>query len=341
MTTTHQLPLPVRVAPAIGLWFVAPLTAEFLMGNIPITDVVAVISTTFIYGAGALVIREVARRTGRGWPSILAWALAYGIFEEAVFTQTLWNENWANVRILDYGYVPALGTGVPWLMFMVGVHTIWSISAPIAVVEALAGSRRTTPWLGKTGLRVVSAVFVLFFVLGGVAKAMLEGWLASPVQYVGAGVLVVALIVLGLRLRRGGPTVEGAVEVAVPGPWAVFAFALVAGAIFVLLYACDPTGLSPWLAVLSVPAWLSVLLYLVLFAGVGALVTRWSHRSGWSDAHRLALAAGAVLTYAWHSFPWKVISIFPVSPAVDLTSNAIMTVGAVVLLVFAARRVAA
>ncbi|MFI7131811.1 hypothetical protein ACIBQ1_39475 [Nonomuraea sp. NPDC050153] len=329
------MPLLVRVAPAIGLWFVAPLTAEFLMGNIPVINVVAVISTTFMYGAGALVIREVARRTGRGWPSILAWALAFGIFEEAVFTQTLWNENWANVRILDYGYVPALGTGVPWLMFMVGVHTIWSISAPIAVVEALAGSRGTTPWLGKTGLRVVSAVFVLFFVLGGVAKAMLEGWFASPVQYVGAGVLVVALIVLGLRLRRGAPAAEGAV----PGPWAVFAFALVAGAFFVLLYACDPTGLSPWLAGLSVPAWLSVLLYLALFAGVGVLVGRWSHRSGWSDSHRLALAAGAVLTYAWHSFPWK--AIVPASPAADLVSNAIMTVGAVVLLVFAARRVAA
>ncbi|MEV4009161.1 hypothetical protein AB0J35_01600 [Nonomuraea angiospora] len=335
MTTTHQRPLLVRLAPAIGLWFVAPLTAEFLMGNIAITDVVTMISTTFLYGAGALVIREVARRTGRGRPTILAWALAYGIFEEAFFTQTLWNQNWFGVRILDYGYVPALGTGVPWLMFMVGVHTIWSISVPIAVVETLAGSRRTTPWLGKIGLRVVSVVFAVFFVLGAIAKGMAGGWFATPAQYAGAGVVVVALIVLGLRLRRSAPTVEGAA----PGPWAVFAFALVAGAFFVLLYACDPTGLSPWLAGLSVPAWLSVLLYLALFAGVGALVARWSHRSGWSDAHRLALAAGAMLTYAWHSFPWKVI--VPASPAADLAGNAVMTVGAVVLLVFAARRVAA
>ncbi|MGW6499885.1 hypothetical protein [Nonomuraea angiospora] len=329
------MPLLARVAPAIGLWFVAPLTAEFLMGNMAITDVVTMISTTFLYGAGALVIREVARRTGRGWPTILAWALAYGMFEEAFFTQTLWNQSWYNVRILDYGYVPALGTGVPWLLFMAGVHTIWSISVPIAVVETLAGSRRTTPWLGKTGLRVVSAVFAVFFVLGAVGTGMYGGWFATPVQYAGAGVLVVALIVLGLRLRRTTPAVAGQA----PGPWAVFAFALVAGALFVLLYACDPTGLSPWFAALSVPAWLSVLLYLALFAGAGALVARWSHRSGWSDAHRLALAAGAMLTYTWHSFPWKVI--VPASPAADLASNVIMTVGAVVLLLFAARRVAA
>ncbi|MEU8148788.1 hypothetical protein [Nonomuraea sp. NPDC048901] len=59
-----------------------------------------------------------------------------------------------------------------------------------------------------------------------------------------------------------------------------------------------------------------------VFATVGALVARWSHRSGWSDAHRLALAAGAMLTYAWHSFPWEPVTTEPVSQAVDLTSNA-------------------
>ncbi|MFI7632652.1 hypothetical protein [Nonomuraea sp. NPDC049400] len=129
-----------------------------------------------------------------------------------------------------------------------------------------------------------------------------------------------------------------AVEGRAPGPWAVFAFALVADAVFVLLYAVDPTGLSPWLAI-PIPAWASVFIYLALFATVGVLVRRWSHRSNWSDAHRLALAAGATLTYAWHSFPWKVISTEPVRLAADLTSNAIMTVAAIVLLVIAARRV--
>ncbi|MEV6151016.1 hypothetical protein AB0L53_11810 [Nonomuraea sp. NPDC052129] len=118
----------------------------------------------------------------------------------------------------------------------------------------------------------------------------------------------------------------------------MFAFALLAGAIFVLLYAVDPTGLSPWLTI-PIPAWGSVLIYLALFATVGALVTRWSHRSNWSDAHRLALAAGAMLTYAWHSFPWKPTLTVPIRQTVDLTSNTITTIGAIVLLVIAARRV--
>jgi hypothetical protein len=73
-----------------------------------------------------------------------------------------------------------------------------------------------------------------------------------------------------------------------------------------LLYATDPTGLSPWLAeAIPVPAWLAVLLYLALYVTVIALVGVWSRRPGWSDAHRLALAGGALLTYAWHAFPWE------------------------------------
>ncbi|MFC7585460.1 hypothetical protein ACFQYP_18275 [Nonomuraea antimicrobica] len=40
------------------------------------------------------------------------------------------------------------------------MHTIWSISVPIAIVESLAGPRRTTPWLGKVGLGVTAALFV-------------------------------------------------------------------------------------------------------------------------------------------------------------------------------------
>ncbi|WP_192787458.1 hypothetical protein [Nonomuraea angiospora] len=326
------------MAPAIGLFFLAPLNAEALMGNFPIASPIGVVGLLAIlplYGAGALFIRELVRRTGRGWPTMLALGLAYGMFEEAFITQTLWNENWVDVRILDYGYMPAMGTALPWILFMAGVHTIWSISAPIAIVETLAGTRRTTPWLKKRGFVIVGVLFFAYSVFAAVGNAVNEGGtLAGLPQFIGAAVVVVGLVVLGLRLRRSAPAVEGRA----PSPWTVFAFALAAGAIFVLLYAVDPTGLSPWLAI-PVPAWGSVLIYLALFATVGTLVRRWSHRSNWSDAHRLALAAGAMLTYAWHSFPWKPTLTVPISQTVDLTSNTITTIGAIVLLVIAARRV--
>ncbi|MEU6715307.1 hypothetical protein ABZ897_27915 [Nonomuraea sp. NPDC046802] len=330
MTT---LSLPARVAPAVGLWFLAPLIAEYLMGNMPITNVAALIPLTIMYGGGALLIREFVRRTGRGWPAMMVFGTAYGMIEEAFITQTLWSESWYDVRILDYGYLPALGTALPWVLFMVGVHTVWSISVPIAIMETLAGPRRTTPWLGTTGFRVLASI-IAAFVLLVVGYVVIEGiYLAGPPQYAGAALAIAAIIAIGLRLRGGAPGLPGSA----PSPWSMLAFALAAGAFFVLLYATDPTGLSPWLArALPVPPWLSVLLYLALFAVSGVLVSRWSRREGWSQAHRLALAAGAVLTYAWHSFPWK--SIVPASLPLDLTSNAIMTAGAIALLVAAALR---
>jgi hypothetical protein len=44
-----------------------------------------------MYGGGALLIREIVRRKGRGWPSIILLALAYGILGEGIATESLFN----------------------------------------------------------------------------------------------------------------------------------------------------------------------------------------------------------------------------------------------------------
>ena len=55
-----------RIAPAVGLFFLAPLAAEFLLGNLPITLLAGLALLAPMYGGGALLIREVTRRVGRG-----------------------------------------------------------------------------------------------------------------------------------------------------------------------------------------------------------------------------------------------------------------------------------
>src|SRR4029453_10116762 len=59
--------------------------------------------------------------------------------------------------------------------------------------------------------------------------------------------------------------------------------------------------------------------------------------TSWTDAHVLALAGGALLTYAWHSFPQE--PVLGSKGTVDLVGNAVFSTGAVLLLAAAVRRV--
>lgn len=57
-----RIPVGNRVGPVLGLFFLAPLAGEFLLGNLPVTMFWLIIVLAPIYGGGALLIREVSRR---------------------------------------------------------------------------------------------------------------------------------------------------------------------------------------------------------------------------------------------------------------------------------------
>ena len=88
-----------RLAPALALYFLAPLVAEFLLGDFSIVSVPLIVVLAPMYGGGALLVREITRRAGRGWPTIAV----------ALLTQSLFNPNYVDVHLLDKGFVPALG----------------------------------------------------------------------------------------------------------------------------------------------------------------------------------------------------------------------------------------
>src|SRR5271170_1262481 len=160
-TKPQNIPLKNRVAPAVGLFFLAPLVAEFLLGNLPIKLLPALVMLAPMYGGGALLIRETVRRMGRGWPSILLLALAFGILEEAFATQSLFNPDYLGMHfgLLKAAYIPALGMGGWWTIFVLNLHMVWSITTPIALVEGMVPEQSKTPWLGRVGLGVTSVVF--------------------------------------------------------------------------------------------------------------------------------------------------------------------------------------
>jgi hypothetical protein len=312
-----------RVAPAIGLYFVAPLVAEYLLGDLPIKMLGVLAILAPFYGGGALLIREAVRRTGRGWPSIFVLAFAYAVFEEAFTTQTLFNPNYLNLNLhlLQPAYIPALGIGIWWTVFVLTLHTVWSISVSIALVEALVPDRATTSWLRGTGLTVISILFVLSSIASTAHQIKTSHFMASTAQFcVSALVCVVAIVAAFLLPARSAPRRPGSV----PSPWLIGTAALAAGSIFMIV---PPT----W-------AWTAVAIYLLLDLMMIAAMSLLSHREGWNGLHRLALAGGAALAYAWHAF----IQNPAVGDAGRSTriGNVIFAAGLIGLLVVAARHTA-
>jgi hypothetical protein len=185
------MPSPQRSIPAaLTLFFIAPLVAEYLLGDFPITFLAPLILLTPLYGGGALLIREVARRTGRGWPTILLLGVAYALIEEGYTTQTLFNPDFLNLHLnlLRFAWIPSLGIGGWWTLFMLNVHPFFSIGVSIALVEGLFPSRARTPWLGNAALSVVAvlytaAVYVFIataFLIPRPAKQPESGQVPSP-----------------------------------------------------------------------------------------------------------------------------------------------------------------
>ena len=315
-----------RPGAAVALFFLAPLVAEFLLGNLPITFLPALVLLAPLYGGGALLIRETARRQGLVWPGIVILGLAYGVFEEVFTTQSLFNPNYLGLRLLDYGYLPALGMGAWWTVFVLPLHMIWSTCVPIALVEALTPAQRRTPWLGPVGLTITAVLFVLGSTVLA-AMEMKKGFIASPLQFAASALVIGALIVIAFVAGRK-PAAASSAAVPPPAPWLVGTAALVAGVGFFAI-----SGARKFLPpAIVVPA------ILLLLASFAAVFLRWSRRPGWSDRHRLGLAAGFLLTYAGNSF-LQVPSVGKVSPAIDHLGDVVFTAGALVLLWRAIARV--
>ena len=281
-----------RLAPALSLFFLAPLIAEYLLGSLPMTMIVILPLMAMMYGSGAILIREFARTSGRGWPSIVLLATAYGLIEEGFVTQSLFNPNYLHLRLLDFGFVPALGTGIPWLIFVISIHIIWSICVPIGLTETLFTDRRQTSWVGWPG----RTVFALLFLAG---SAMVAGFshkqgnfMATPAQFTVTGAAVVALIVAAVACPKTAPADAGAKA---PHPALLFLMSFVGGSALQLAQHVLPAAWHwPWQMVAAAVLVLEAVFLVMLAAS--------AQRRAWGDRERFALMAGGLWVYIWVGF---------------------------------------
>jgi hypothetical protein len=316
--------------PALMLFFMAPLVGEFLLGNLSITWLWVLFILAPMYGGGALLVRETARRLGLGWPGIFALSLGYAIIEEAFVTQSLFNPNYVGLRLLDYGYISSLGIGAWWTVFVLGIHVIWSMATPIALVEALAGKRRHAPWLSPAGIVMV----VLLFLLGCFgAAAGDDPFRASNAQFIVSGVVVVLIFAAALIIKwvfKAKPLSSAAQSVPdlnPRNPLVVGIIALLMGSGFMSLALINNAILVA----------VNVLGMLAIVTSGGLIFDRWSRNAAWTPRHELAIAGGFLFTYAWYGFA-QMPSVGEVAPTVDAIGNAIFTAAAVGAFVVAWKR---
>ena len=279
-----------RIAPALFLLVLSPLIAEFLLGDFSVRQLALLPVFIPQYGGGALLVREVTRRTERGWPTMLLLALAYALVEEGFTTETFFNPTYAGHRLLDYGYIPALGTSLNWVAFVLALHIVWSIGSSIAIAEGLAGSRWKTPWTGKLGLSLTVALFLVGCGFTIVVTARMFPYVATGHQFGAVALATLAAVATAFwffpvhrRRLSGSP----------PSVWVVGAAALLLASGF---HALNERG-----AALGLPAAATLAGMLLLQLLAVALLGRWSRRKGWQPNHALAAAVGAVLTYGWIS----------------------------------------
>ncbi len=315
-------------APAVVLVLLAPIVGEFFLGNLTLDKVPILVLFTPLYGGGALLIRETVRRAHRGWPSMILLAAAYALIEEGPVDQLLWNPGYSGAHdaLAGDAYLPVPGTNVSIVQAVLSLHVIWSICVPIALVEALFADRRTTPWLARPGYAVAAVLFGSGVAIGYVGTRMEDPFRATPSQHALSIVVIVLLTGVAFLVPVGRTRVERAA----PPPWLVGVATLLLTSSMLVLVMFWPTEWSQWI---SVAAW-------ALAVGVLALALGyWSRCRGWGDAHRLAVTAGAMATYAWIAFPHE-----PVGGghrAVDLAGNILCAVAAAVLVTLAARRITA
>jgi len=306
---------------ALLLLVVAPVCAEYLTAYDPeVTGQAAALVGGLVvlvplYGAPAVVIREVAARTGMHWTGILALAGAFGVVQAGVVDQSLfalhylgyasWEDDLAPTLVAPLGVAGSFA-----LNFLLG-HVVWSISAPVALVEAFDRRTGRRPWVGRPGLVVLVALWGLASVLVWSDIRADGSDQASAGQVAAALAVATGLVVVACTFgrRRLPPPTQGRV----PPPGVVL------GAVFVAAAAYQ-----------TIPStWLGVALGIAIVLVTGLVVTRWSRATSWGPRHVAAVAGAAVVARALVGFA-SVASTVPQPPG-GYTQNVVLLLLALAL----------
>ncbi|MDA2809463.1 hypothetical protein O4J56_02325 [Nocardiopsis sp. RSe5-2] len=273
----------------------------------------AVVFFAALYGAPALLARELVRRRGWAWPSLLLLYAALGTAQACLIDQSLFSadyqgyEGWEEIR--EATLIPPLGiSAYNAFSFIVG-HIVYSFAAPVALAEAWAPQRAREPWLGRVGTVVAALAYA------GAAALIVsdpESRSGSPLQLTVAAGIVAAFVVAAVLIGRratAGPAEAGRP----PRPtrrlplWPVFAAALL------VAFALD----------LSPQSWGGVLLSLAAISAFAVALLAAAKTRDWTIRHSAAAALAFLLARGLMAFTYFPL-LGDVAPLPKYTHNAVM-----------------
>lgn len=328
VTVLSKPALGQRLLPVIGLFLLAPISAEYLIGYAqstyhPLEMVWGLLILAPLYGSVALLIREITRRTGRGWPTMLLLSAAFGLIQAGLIDQSLFNPHYGADLDIPYWdderlptWLGQFGISANLTFDFVSTHIVWSFAAPIAVMECCAPRIADRPWLGRIGILLMVSLYLAAAAFVFDDHLRITGFMATKAQLVAT--LACALL-LGIAAFLV-PLHTGKRAGYVPAPWLIAAFVLAVLALHIF----------------SSPDWTGVSASLLAFTGGATLITTWSGRMAWQSTHVLGVAAAALFANALTSF-----AIQPAGEpalAVKYAVNAVMLLGVLILAALAYRQ---
>lgn len=302
----------LNVMQVVGLLVLVPVGAELLAAYSDNTGDVgkvlfAVVFFACLYGAPALLIREVVRRNGWGWVSLLLLAASLGVLQAGVIDQSLFSVDYGDYEGFqedaERTWIAPLGVSAFNVQGFVIGHVVFSFAAPLALVEAWRPGRSRVSWFGWKGIVVL---VLLYLAAAALIVQDTDASGSGSVTQIGvaaafAGVLGVAAVLVGKRRRSRSSQIRvpritllvlaglafGAVQTFVPSTWVGTAIAVLAAVV------------------------------------AAVLALRWSSGSGWTIRDTAALALGVLLARGLAAFIYFPL-LGEVSAPSKYTHNAVM-----------------
>jgi hypothetical protein len=280
-----------KILPMLTLFFLAPILAELVSGSAPPAlwfSPGTYLVMVPLYGAGALLARELAIRWKSGWLGMVVLGAAYGILEEGIDVMSFFNTAWPDLGASAF-YGRWAEVSWVWTVHLICYHTAFSIAVPILLVHLIFPKVRGESWFGCFGFFLVGAILGAAVFFGNLFFRSEYHYTPPPLPYLAAFAAVFALGLLARRIRPPAPDPRRE-EKPLPMPL-LYALAGFGGtvAFFYTGWALPETPFPPFL---------TILILLAIAAGIlGILAASYRRGRQFTDNRKLALAFGGLMFF--------------------------------------------